>query len=199
MWLDIKSTFVWGSCEIIHPSTQIFWVWLDFRVATCFYMKQPKHPHFWLGCLTFGEGLFEIFHHHLSCFKCGLLIEYFEFILLISHMEGVTNYEWMIENELKRICNLHKVVRKSSQEIFSTELWWQRVDMFACEGVVALKLIFSMNVYNSILTYLNHVNCESKWLGKMDFNIYIYNEQRAWLNKDWRNQLECVCLHLTLM
>jgi hypothetical protein len=33
-------------------------------------------------------------------------------------MEGLQIMnEWMIENELKRICNSHGVVRKSSQEV----------------------------------------------------------------------------------
>ncbi len=51
------------------------------------------------------------------------------------------------------------IVRKSSQEVLVQGFGDEE---FTCLHVkrVALKLIFSMNVYNSTLIYLNHVNCE---------------------------------------
>jgi hypothetical protein len=152
----LKSTFMWGSCEIIHPSINpIFWVWLDFRVATCFYMK---HAHFWLVYLTFGDDLLKKIHHHLSSSSVVFWLKIFVRSSNFSHGR-VTNYEWMIENKVKRICNSHGVIRKSSQEVLVQGFGDEEFDMFACERV-AFKLIFSMNVYNSTLTYLNHVNCE---------------------------------------
>jgi hypothetical protein len=116
------------SCEAhvkssIHQPKKFGFGW-TLGVATCFYMKHPKHPHFRLVCLTFWrDDLLNVF---IIVWVVQVWSFDWRFLVRSSNFSHgrVTNYEWMIENEVR---TLQFTRGGSNKEIitrgFSTRLW----------------------------------------------------------------------------